>query len=641
MNTQNKKKFPHDKAKLLGLIFLVSAFALLVKQVSRYSVFTVDDAFITWRYGLNFVESGFWNYNPSLFELSEAYTNPIIAFLSIIPAFLSLDIVLFFKLLALAVHIGYLFRLYSILGPVYFIPAALMLVTPSFVLHNYSGLETTFFGLLVFELFYQTYRQQAFGILLSSLILVFIRPEGILFSVCALIYAAILKNKRLVLYSFFPLCAFFLYLIFRISYFGIPLPNTYYIKSGANFSFDRFQSYFFYIFPLVALLFVNRGKQKWLSAAFLVSLIVIAYTYSKSTLMMDYLDRFSWHLIVPATLIGLYVLSEKEKNEKEKEKLFTYCLVLVLVAFSFYFYLRDTLKNRAQIQHTVSYYPRAINSHAALGKVIAEIQNEDLIFVFGDAGITAFKSKKNAIDHIGLANRTVAQGGFTVKYLQTVKPDIVVFHSAPENMLRLNWSGQNVMMQYVQSNGLTYVCDIYWTQGYVLSVYVTHKIEGKDIKNLLSACDYSKAANNVSNFIFNQSLSDYAFYKYWSINVRDTNVVRNIFTDATQASWIYGSDFQVRLKNNKIYFYKENCEIGDVQARFFLHFFPTDGGQLTNNEKKNGFKNLDFNFSQNGAMSNGSCVAVQELPGEAASLRFGQFIPGQGRVWEGTYRPGN
>lgn len=62
-----------------------------------FSRFTVDDAFISWRYGKNIFDFGIWNYNPSNFDMTQAYTNPIFAFLSIIPNLFRLDIVLFLR----------------------------------------------------------------------------------------------------------------------------------------------------------------------------------------------------------------------------------------------------------------------------------------------------------------------------------------------------------------------------------------------------------------------------------------------------------------------------------------------------------------------------------------------------------------
>ena len=51
--------------------------------------------FITWRYGINLVNHGIWSYNPVNFDVTQSYTNALIAFLSLVPAYLELDMVLF------------------------------------------------------------------------------------------------------------------------------------------------------------------------------------------------------------------------------------------------------------------------------------------------------------------------------------------------------------------------------------------------------------------------------------------------------------------------------------------------------------------------------------------------------------------
>ena len=80
-------------------LLIISGFILSFYFFSR---FTVDDAFISWRYGFNLISSGHWNYNPSSLDLTQAYTNPLFAFLSILPAYFNIGVVLFFKILSLS-----------------------------------------------------------------------------------------------------------------------------------------------------------------------------------------------------------------------------------------------------------------------------------------------------------------------------------------------------------------------------------------------------------------------------------------------------------------------------------------------------------------------------------------------------------
>ena len=90
-----------SKFFLLALVW-----SLVLVDFWLFSRFTVDDAFITWRYGQNLAQHGVWNFNPTTFDPTQSYTNPIYALISIIPAVLGINVVLFFKLFLSLIHIS-------------------------------------------------------------------------------------------------------------------------------------------------------------------------------------------------------------------------------------------------------------------------------------------------------------------------------------------------------------------------------------------------------------------------------------------------------------------------------------------------------------------------------------------------------
>ena len=133
---------------MITLIKYVKYIVIFFSILSFYffSRLTVDDAFISWRYGKNFIEHGIWNYNPSSFDLTEAFTNPIMAYLSIVPNYLGINIVLFFKLFAIIVTLLF----------VYFITEKfkkkninilIFFAMPGVVCHLFGGLETVLFAI--------------------------------------------------------------------------------------------------------------------------------------------------------------------------------------------------------------------------------------------------------------------------------------------------------------------------------------------------------------------------------------------------------------------------------------------------------------------------------------------------------------
>ena len=135
-----------------------------------FSRLTVDDAFIGWRYGKNFVDHGIWNYNPTRFDLTEAYTNPLMVYLSIVPNILNFNIVLFYKLISLLVI--FLF--------VYFISKKfkeknlnilIFFAISGVVFHIFGGLETVFFAIFVCLLFISLYEEKLLNSIIFTIIL--------------------------------------------------------------------------------------------------------------------------------------------------------------------------------------------------------------------------------------------------------------------------------------------------------------------------------------------------------------------------------------------------------------------------------------------------------------------------------------
>ena len=95
------------------------------------------------------------------------------------------------------------------------------------------------------------------------------------------------------------------------------------------------------------------------------------------------------------------------------------------------------------------------------------------------------------------------------------------------------------------------------------------------------------------------------------------------------------SDFDVYLRGDALAYLKEPCAAGDTDARFFLHIFPADSADLPTDSRERGFANLDFQFADRGAYAGDKCVATRTLPTYPIELiRTGQFVSGEGRVWD-------
>ncbi len=93
--------------------------------------------------------------------------------------------------------------------------------------------------------------------------------------------------------------------------------------------------------------------------------------------------------------------------------------------------------------------------------------------------------------------------------------------------------------------------------------------------------------------------------------------------------------FSVYWGDKSLTYYKENCTAYDTRERFFLHLTPAHAADLPADRQPSGFANRDFRFDDYGALYGRRCWAVVPLPDyPLAAIKTGQFIDGEGAVWQ-------
>ena len=97
------------------------------------------------------------------------------------------------------------------------------------------------------------------------------------------------------------------------------------------------------------------------------------------------------------------------------------------------------------------------------------------------------------------------------------------------------------------------------------------------------------------------------------------------------------SGYDVHLDGRALTYVRDGCTAADADARFFLHVFPADEGDLPLHREAYGFDNLDFTLATRGARLDGNCVAVARLPDyPIATIRTGQY-DGTGALWAAEF----
>ena len=79
------------------------------------------------------------------------------------------------------------------------------------------------------------------------------------------------------------------------------------------------------------------------------------------------------------------------------------------------------------------------------------------------------------------------------------------------------------------------------------------------------------------------------------------------------------------------------CAPADAEARFFLHVYLADAGDLPAERRRAGFVNLDFDLRRAGSAHGGSCLATAALPeAPIARVRTGQW-DGERELWSAEF----
>ena len=461
-----------------------------------FSRLTVDDAFIGWRYGKNYVEHGIWNYNPSTFDLTEAYTNPIMVYLSIIPNYIGINIVLFYKLIAIIVTLLF----------VYFITEnfkqkniniLIFFAMPGAVFHLFGGLETIFFAIFGCMLLISLYKDNLLNSIIFTILLFLTRPESLtLFFLVPIYFLFNFNDHKIYIEKNFNLFSFinvdksnfkkflisllslglFLFITFSFSYnyFGYLFPNTYYVKVSSFFKPSQLIFYSLFIFPALYLIYVRKLK---LFVFIILFFMPIAYVYSKTNLTMNYHARFLFHIYGPIILFIIY-LSHQSKNfvylelERYKKKLKfnekSFLNILIWPFFLIFLYVSSF-----EFRYTTTYYPRLLEAHGKLGNVINNNKEKYKInsIAIGDAGLLPYNANVNTLDLGALGSSIATHKGWNNEIIDMYDPKIIILRVNPETDEIYENKVQNLMIKWIEKNNYLKICDVTFHQQYFMRIY--------------------------------------------------------------------------------------------------------------------------------------------------------------------------
>ena len=479
---------------------------LALVNVWIFSRFTVDDSFITWRYGYNLVNHGIWNYNPSTFDPTQAYTNPIYALLSIIPALLGINAVFFFKILSLFLGAAFIFVLVR-KRPDSQVWLALFFAVPATAIHLFSGLETFLYVVLMFAAFVGVMERRVKFTLVVTSLLFLTRPESWLLLGLVPLFLAISKNRfdwKLAFKTFGVLAAVLgTYFVITYGLFGELLPNTFYVKSGKELVTWRFSALLWELALLIPLALLRHWRVLAFTLAFALPVI---YDYSTANLAMDFASRYAFHLYAPFALLVIYIYSDRANRLKLREQLkfipgvrvvVAASFVAISIGFSYATFASDLIGYE-------SYYPRLLASHGAVGDYASSLKAKGQLhaMAMSDAGIGPYRADVPNLDALRLGTHLGATQGVSAKLIDAYGVDFAAITGTNSNTGPLKF--------YLIQHGFIDTCTVYMKPDYTITLW--QKALDERAKQI---CETSKKVNNFDDLTYFQNDVAKAPWSYW------------------------------------------------------------------------------------------------------------------------------
>ncbi|MGH3763146.1 hypothetical protein [Actinophytocola sp.] len=462
----------------LGVPFVVGVWAAWF--------FTIDDAFITFRYADNLAagHGPVWNAGE---DPVEGFTNFLWMLWHTPFAWLGADLPTVAKLTSLAAGAAILVMLvrhcHQRGGLVAALVAggAFVVFLPTYF-HLTSGLETVAFAAVVVRAVIVGLRAvesapvRAWEPSLLVLVAGMLRPEGVLAALPA--FAAWLwlarRDRRAWLWSAGAAVAGLGYVAWRWSFYGHPFPNTFYVKVGGlradQLWLETTATALAPLLVLTAFLLVRRETRR--AGALLCATVVTTYaTYALSGPTMDYLYRFAYHAFPVLCLgAGLAAGSSRSGRPGAVTGSVTGRVTGAVAGAVAAGWVAVTGIQAPDFGVIANYGPDLARAHIPIGHGLAraDVPAERRTLAVGDAGAIPYHSGWRTIDYIGLNDEPVAHGADVTARVADARPTVIVIRSITGAVPRTVY-GMNVAEV---TRGYEFVAGIRMRADYATLVYV-------------------------------------------------------------------------------------------------------------------------------------------------------------------------
>lgn len=436
-------------ASIRNIIFITTAI-LFLGQVFLYWDYAIDDAFITFTYAENLADG-----HGPVFNVGdkpvEAYSNTLWMLMLATTYLVGLPTVLTAKIL------GVVF--FAIAGWLWFwnfhrdksgyawLVGPLFLICPLSPFWAVSGLELGLHAFAVSAAIIMLWRRSGWGCLFLALI-VWGRPEGFI-TATVMILAAMAtgisgKEFRFKNYIYHILAialAVASITIMRLAFFGLPLPNTFYVKTEeVGFHFRAVSDMairFIPVFSLMILAIYMAIKNKMWEKLLVISLAVFMAQFFVSTMInpvMNYLFRY----LVP--FMPLAIFAAVYSIKQFKRPIFRQLVVVILI-ISLISPVGKIFAHLGVEREIVSAQDKAIRW--------AGSQPDETIISLTDIGRIPYYARRHYIDIWGLASDNIGRQGFNpvTEYLKFPDYFLLVGHVRQDGKIALRFGRERLIAQ--------------------------------------------------------------------------------------------------------------------------------------------------------------------------------------------------
>ena len=484
-----------------AVVFPVIGYLFFFWLTAQMFSFTVDDAYITFRYSRNLAAGWGPTYNPGQPPV-EGYTTFAWMIIMALPHVFGINVPTFSKLAGVLLSSGTftlaslltctLTQTYPVRARIAFgsFAAFLTAMLPITAIHAISGMETSLFTFLTIALVCMV----TIGILNRSLLLFWAplvglllgltRPEGNL--IAAILLAAtwfLSEAPRRSRLAWITLWLYILpggaYFAWRALYYQLPFPLPFYMKvlhGGGLGGAGEVASFLHYLLPAISVLVVItilRFRREYALVLLPVGLLLGFYLFPVHAMGFDW--RFVYPtapLVFVAAAVGGATLFGTLKQQISSRLPWEWILFGGLSLVS----LGNLTGLESQI-NAKKFYGAGISNYRALGILLSEFNHDhELTLAIGDAGTAPYYSDWQVIDLFGLNSREIAFGTVPVETLLfEVQPvDLIVLSVGPNrNRISDEHAGAKLLYDQAKQHGMAKVAsfsfgrsDYVWVLGY-------------------------------------------------------------------------------------------------------------------------------------------------------------------------------